>query len=86
MNRNEAGNYVWGAALAKFGFSTSNAITLAHGGTLYLETISRPNREGRGWGLGDIGYRLSKARLDEPDEIRAIEEGSIKVLGYRIVK
>lgn len=51
MNRNEAGNYVWGAALAKFGISTSDALNFANGGTLYLELISRPNREGRGWGI-----------------------------------
>ncbi len=86
MNRNEAGNYLWGAALAKFGFSTSDAITLAHGGTLYLETISRPNREGRGWSPGDIIYRLGRARLDEADEVEAIEAGSVKVLGYKLVK
>ncbi len=85
MNRNEAGNYVWGAALAKFGISTDNAITLAHGGTLYLETIKRPNNEGKGWGLSDLGYRLGKARFDEPDEIKAIEAGSVKVFVYRIL-
>ena len=85
MNRNEAGNYVWGAALAKFGISTDNAVTLAHGGTLYLETIARPSNQGRGWGLSDLGYRLSKARFDEPDEIKAIEAGSVKVFGYRII-
>ena len=85
MNKNEAGNYVWGAALAKFGFSTSDALNLANGGTLYLETISRPNREGRGWGISDIGYRLSRARFDEPDELKAIEAGSIKIFGFQIV-
>lgn len=85
MNKNEAGNYVWGAALAKFGFSTLDAIILANGGTLYLETISRPNREGRGWGIKDIEYRLSRARFDEPDELKAIEAGSIKIIGFQIV-
>jgi RHS repeat-associated protein len=86
MNKNEAGNYVWGAALAKFGFSTSDAVNLANGGTMYLETISRPNREGRGWGLRDIGNRLSRARFDEPDEIDAIVEGTVKIIGFKLDK
>lgn len=86
MNKNEAGNYVWGAALAKFGFSTSDAVNLAHGGTMYLEIISRPNREGRGWSLGDIGNRLSRARFDEPDEIDAIVAGTVKIIGFKLEK
>ena len=85
MNKNEAGNYVWVAVLAKFGFSTSDAIILANGGALYLATISRPSRECRGWGINDIEYRLSRARFDEPDELKAIEAGSIKIIGFQIV-
>lgn len=85
MNKNEAGNYVCGAALAKFGISTSNTLNLANGVTLYLETISRPNREGRGWGINDIGYRLSRVRFDELDELKTIEAGSIKIFGFQIV-
>lgn len=33
----------------------------------------------------DIGYRLSRARFDEPDELKAIEAGSIKIFGFQIV-
>lgn len=54
INRNEAGNYVWGAALTKFCFSTGQDVRLAHFGTMYLEEASRPNRRGTGWGLRDI--------------------------------
>jgi len=85
MNMNEAGNYVWGAALAKFGFSTSEAVNYANYGTLYLETIIRPTKyKGRGWGIKDIVYRLSRARFDESDELEAIEAGSIKIIGSKI--
>ena len=86
MDRNEAGNYVWGAALAKFGISTSDALFLANAGTLYLETINRPNKQGYGWSQWEIAYRLSKARLDEPDDQRAIELGSVKIWGFRLSK
>jgi hypothetical protein len=53
---------------------------MAHGGTMYLESIARPNSKGVGWSIKDIINRVTKLRLD--DEIPEIQHGAIHHRGY----
>ena len=79
-NSNEAGNFVWGAALDHFGFDVNIIKAMAHGGTMYLEMIARPNAQGVGWDVNGVMNRLSRFRFD--DEIGPIGAGAVHHRGY----
>lgn len=79
-NRNEAGNFVWGAALDDLGFDVNIIKAMAHGGTMYLEMIARPNAQGVGWNFDGVMHRLSQFRFD--DEIGPIGAGAVHHRGY----